>query len=166
MLTILAHDLCTVTGWALSAADGPSTSAAQSFKPGRFEGRDMRYLRSWSWLTEKTAAAVDGIGAVYFEEGHRNAGVDAAHDHDGFLAAPVPWGHPVLKRCAGGRHQVARHRQGNADKGAAVAAVRALGPYVHDDIEADALALLCWATEHKLNLSQTQVRGQYEDDTG
>ena len=48
--TILALDLGTQTGWALASRDGSITSGSQSFKPQRFEGGGMRYLRFKRWL--------------------------------------------------------------------------------------------------------------------
>ena len=63
MTTIFSLDLGTTTGWALRAADGRITSGSQSFKPGRFEGGGMRYLRFKRWLTEVKACS-DGIGEV------------------------------------------------------------------------------------------------------
>ena len=44
-MTILALDLGTQTGWALACRDGSLTSGSQSFKPQRFEGGGMRFLR-------------------------------------------------------------------------------------------------------------------------
>lgn len=145
--TVLALDLGTSTGWALRTADGRIASGVQSFKPGRFEGGGMRYLRFRRWLTE-TKAAADGIHEVHFEEVRRHAGVDAAHAYGAFMATLTAWcehhqipyqGVPVgtIKRHAAGR--------GNADKAAMVAAMRALGHNPGDDNEADALALLHWA---------------------
>jgi Holliday junction resolvasome RuvABC endonuclease subunit len=109
----------------------------------------MRYLRFRRWLTE-TKAAADGLGAVYFEEVRRHAGVDAAHVYGGLLATLTAWcerhqipysGVPVgtIKRHATGK--------GNSDKAAVIAAMKALGYQPTDDNEADALALLCWAIE-------------------
>ena len=43
--TILALDLGTTTGWALRDSDGSITSGAESFRPQRFEGGGMRFLR-------------------------------------------------------------------------------------------------------------------------
>lgn len=43
--SILALDLGTQTGWALRDRDGAVTSGSESFKPQRFEGGGMRYLR-------------------------------------------------------------------------------------------------------------------------
>jgi Holliday junction resolvasome RuvABC endonuclease subunit len=144
---ILALDLGTATGWALRTADGRVTSGTQSFKPSRYEGGGMRFLRFRRWLTE-TKAAADGIAEVYFEEVRRHAGVDAAHAYGGFLATLTAWcehhqipysGVPVgaIKKHATGK--------GNADKAAMVAAAQARGFTPADDNEADALALLEWA---------------------
>ena len=49
---ILALDLGTTTGWALRSHDGLITSGMVSFRPGRFDGGGMRYLRFTNWLTE------------------------------------------------------------------------------------------------------------------
>ncbi|MGX0905367.1 hypothetical protein ACSSV8_003962, partial [Roseovarius sp. MBR-79] len=48
---ILALDLGTTTGWALHGIDGLITSGTASFRPGRFDGGGMRYLRFTNWLT-------------------------------------------------------------------------------------------------------------------
>jgi hypothetical protein len=49
---ILALDLGTSTGWALRSAEGLITSGTASFRPGRYDGGGMRYLRFTNWLTE------------------------------------------------------------------------------------------------------------------
>jgi Holliday junction resolvasome RuvABC endonuclease subunit len=145
--TILALDLGTQTGWAVHARDGHITSGSESFRPQRFEGGGMRYLRFKRWLTE-IKQSVDGIDAVYFEEVRRHAGVDAAHAYGGFLAHLTAWcehhqipyqGVPVgtIKKHATGK--------GNAGKADMIAAMQAKGYPVSDDNEADALALLHWA---------------------
>lgn len=151
MMTILALDLGTTTGWALHAS-GHVVSGSQSFKPGRFEGGGMRYLRFKRWLTE-IKATTDGLGAVYFEEVRRHVGVDAAHAYGGFLATLTAWcehhqipysGVPVgtIKKHATGK--------GNAGKDEMVAAMRVLGHNPTDVNEADALALLAWSVERSL----------------
>ena len=48
--TVLALDLGTTTGWALRGIDGHITSGSERFKPQRFEGGGMRYLRFKRWL--------------------------------------------------------------------------------------------------------------------
>jgi len=50
--TILALDLGTTTGWAIRDFDGLITSGTVSFKPSRYDGGGMRYLRFTNWLTE------------------------------------------------------------------------------------------------------------------
>jgi hypothetical protein len=49
--TILALDLGTTTGWAIRSFDGLITSGTVSFKPGRYDGGGMRYLRFTNWLS-------------------------------------------------------------------------------------------------------------------
>jgi Holliday junction resolvasome RuvABC endonuclease subunit len=128
-------------------ADGAIASGTVEFKPGRFEGGGMAFLRFRAWLQEVERTA-GGIDAVYFEEVRSHRGVAAAHAYGGFLAHLTAWaeankipyaGVPVgtIKRHATG--------QGNANKEAVMAAVRALGFVPADDNEADALALLHWA---------------------
>jgi len=145
--TILALDLGTTCGWALSTRDGSITSGSESFKPQRFEGGGMRYLRFKRWLTEIKQVA-DGIDLVVLEEVRRHAGVDAAHAYGGFLATLTAWcehhqipyqGVPVgtIKKHATGK--------GNAGKAEMVAAMQARGHQPGCDNEADALALLHWA---------------------
>jgi Holliday junction resolvasome RuvABC endonuclease subunit len=147
--TFLALDLGTQTGWALSAIDQPITSGSESFKPQRFEGGGMRYLRFKRWLTE-IKQTVDTIDAVYFEEVRRHVGVDAAHAYGGFLATLTAWcehhqipyqGVPVgtIKKHATGK--------GNASKDEMIRAVIKRGFNPGDDNEADALALLHWALD-------------------
>ena len=147
MSAILALDLGTTTGWALRAADGLINSGTKGFRPSRFEGGGMRYLRFRQWLDELHQLA-GGVSVVHFEEVRRHAGVDAAHAYGGFLATLTAWcehraipygGVPVgsIKRSATGK--------GNADKAAMMAAMQALGHHPGDDNEADALALLYWA---------------------
>lgn len=149
-VSLLSLDLGTTTGWAVLHRDGTITSGSESFKPGRFEGGGMRFLRFKRWLTE-VKNSVDGLDAVYFEEVRRHAGVDAAHAYGGFMAHLTAWcehhqipyqGVPVgtIKRHVTGK--------GNADKAAMVAAVTALGYSPTDDNEADAIALLLWAVAH------------------
>ena len=148
--TILALDLGTTTGWALRDRTGRITSGSQSFKPRRFEGGGMRFLRFKGWLTELKAHA-DGIDALVFEEVRRHVSTDAAHAYGGFLATLTAWcehhgipyqGVPVgtIKKHVTGK--------GNASKDEMMAAMRARGYLPTDDNEADALALLHWAIQH------------------
>ena len=146
---VLTLDLGTQTGWALRGRDSSITSGSESFKPRRFEGGGMRYLRFKRWLTEIERSA-DGLDAVFFEEVRRHAGVDAAHAYGGFMGQLTAWcehhgvayqGVPVgtIKKHATGK--------GNAGKAEMIAAARLRGFSPFDDNEADALALLHWAIE-------------------
>lgn len=146
---ILALDLGTTTGWALRSHDGLITSGTVSFRPGRFDGGGMRYLRFTNWLTELDRLS-GPIAAIWFEEVRRHAGTDAAHVFGGLLATLTTWaelrgipysGVPVgtIKKHATGR--------GNAPKQDMIAAARSRGFSPADDNEADAIAILNWVIE-------------------
>jgi Holliday junction resolvasome RuvABC endonuclease subunit len=143
---ILALDLGTHTGWALGLGTGPIASGTVSFRPSRYDGGGMRYLRFHGWLDQLKSDVA--FGAVYFEEVRRHAGTDAAHVYGGLLATLTAWcerhsiayqGVPVgsIKRFATGK--------GNADKAAMIAAMQDRGFLPADDNEADALAILLWS---------------------
>lgn len=147
--SILALDLGSTTGWAVRTARCRILHGTAEFRPSRYDGGGMRYLRFGKWL-DQTLDVTGGIDAVYFEEVRRHAGTDAAHIYGGFLAALTSWceqrgiayqGVPVgtIKRYATGK--------GNADKAAMIAAVRERGFEAADDNEADAIAILLWALE-------------------
>ena len=143
--TILAVDLGTTTGWAIKNEFG-ITSGSMSFKPNRFEGGGMRYLRFQQWLNN-----LPHVSLVYFEEVRRHLGVDAAHAYGGFLSHLTSWcerlkipyqGIPVgtIKRFITGK--------GNASKLEMIKSMEALGHRPTDDNEADALALIHLAVEN------------------
>ena len=148
--SILALDLGTSMGWALRL--GTDThSGTVSFRPSRYDGGGMRYLRFRSWL-DQLASEHMLPEAVYFEEVRRHAATDAAHVFGGLLATLTAWceercipyqGVPVgtWKRHACGK--------GNASKDDVVAAIRERGFNPTDDNEADAIAILLWAIETK-----------------
>ena len=69
---MLALDLGTTTGWALHGIDGLITSGTVSFRPGRFDGGGMRYLRFTNWLTEIDRLS-GPVAAIWFEEVRRHA---------------------------------------------------------------------------------------------
>jgi hypothetical protein len=146
--TILALDLGQRTGWAVRSRDGAIASGVHEFRPGRFEGGGMIWLRFRAWLQEIGQTA-GGADIVVFEEVRRHLGASAAHAFGGYLAHLTAWaeannipyqGVPVgtIKRHVTGK--------GNADKAAVINAVRKLGFAPADHNEADALALLDWAT--------------------
>jgi hypothetical protein len=144
---ILALDLGTTTGWALQPSSGPATSGTAAFRPTRYDGGGMRFLRFRNWL-EQVRTYAGRIEAIYFEEVRAHAGTDAAHIYGGFLATLTAWceqqvipyqGVPVgvIKQFITGK--------GNAGKEAVKEAVRQRGFSPADDNEADAIAILLWA---------------------
>jgi Holliday junction resolvasome RuvABC endonuclease subunit len=128
---------------AILAPDGGTISGTFDFKPGRYEGGGMRYLRFRNKLDEiheRTTLAV-----VVFEEVRRHNGIDAAHVYGGLLGHLTAWceeqavpyqGVPVgtIKKHATGK--------GNANKEAMIEAARNAGFEPVDDNEADALHML------------------------
>lgn len=145
---ILALDLGTTTGWAIQTHSG-IVSGSQSFKPSRFDGSGMRFLKFRKWLTDCKASA-EQIDLVVFEEVRRHMGVDAAHAYGGFMAHLTAWcehhlipyqGIPVAtnKKSATGK--------GNAGKQDMIDAMIAKGYNPIDDNEADALSLLHYALD-------------------
>ena len=149
-MTFLCLDLGTTTGWA-HHHKGVTTSGSECFKPKRFEGGGMRYLRFAQWLEAVTAQKPDYI---FYEEVRRHNSTDASHVYGGLMATltafceaqNIPYmGVPVgaIKKHATGK--------GNAGKPAMIEAMRAKG-HTHltdtDDDEADALALMYLKMEH------------------
>jgi Holliday junction resolvasome RuvABC endonuclease subunit len=145
-MNILSLDLGTTTGFAV-LNHGNLTHGFISFKPQRFEGGGMRYLRFSKWL-EGILNLTGKIDIVYFEEVRRHLGVDAAHAYGGFLAHLSAWcetynlpyqGVPVgtIKKHLTGK--------GNASKTEMIEAVNQLGYHTKDDNEADAIALILYA---------------------
>ena len=153
-MRLLALDLGTTTGWATSqhiAATRSIQSGSQSFKPGRFEGGGMRFLKMQKWLTDMHMLA-GGFHWVCFEEVRNHAGVDAAHAYGGFLGCLTGWceaqsvpylGVPVgtIKKSWTGN--------GGAGKPLMIKIAQAKGFNPVDDNEADALALLHWMFDNE-----------------
>ena len=144
MRTILALDLGSKLGWAMQQ-HGAVASGTVQFKPGRFEGGGMMWVRFTAWI-----CSIPKPDAVYFEEVRRHAGTTAAHVYGGFLAHLTGWcehnGVPYASIPVG---TIKRHAtgKGNAGKPAMIAAMRAKGYRPADDNEADALAILHCALE-------------------
>lgn len=152
--SILALDLGTTTGWAALSPDNRIHSGTASFKPGRYEGGGMRYLRFKRWLTEKKAEMGD-IGGVYFEEVRMHRGVDAAHVYGGLMATLTAWceHHEIPYQGVHYSHiKKFLTGKGNVKKDAMIAGVKALGYAPKDDNEADAIALLLYQINRRAKL--------------
>ena len=116
--TILALDLGTTTGWALRSAGGRIISGTVSFRPSRYDGGGVRYLRFRGWL-DSIAARCRRHRCRPLRRSSSASGTDAAHVYGGLLATLTAWceqrgiayqGVPVgtIKRFIAGK--------GNADK--------------------------------------------------
>jgi len=147
-MNILALDLGTTTGWALSKRGAPVQGGSESFNPRRCGGYGQRWLAFRQWLTETARAAGGELHAVYYEDVKRHEGVLAAHAYGGFLAHLEAF--CAVNRIplhAVGVGEVKKHwtGRGNANKEAMIAAAREKGFRPVDDNHADALAILAYA---------------------
>jgi hypothetical protein len=147
-MRLLALDLGTTTGYAL--LDGQAIiSGSMSFKPQRFEGGGMRYLRFKRWLDDVNDPGFGKqngkITEIVFEEVRAHKGNAAAHAYGGFLASLTTWceerGMPYSAAPVGNIKKFATGK-GNSNKEAMIAAVTSWGYAPGDDNEADAIALL------------------------
>jgi len=147
----LALDLGAKTGWACNV-DGIIHSGVINFSPRRFDGGGIRFLRFRQWLTEWKASAGTPDVLVY-EEVRAHRGTDACQVYGGFLATLTAWcEHHQIPYEAVPVGTIKRHAtgKGNANKQVVVAAIRNRGFDPVDDNEADALALLGWAQDHRM----------------
>lgn len=141
----LALDLGTTTGFAWSSAAGALVSGTWDFKPKKYEGAGMRYLRFVQALDALHQRA--SIEIVWFEAVRRHLGTDAAHVYGGLMGHLESWcekngvpyeGVPVgtIKRSWTGN--------GAATKDMMIAKCVERGIEPDDDNEADAIALLAF----------------------
>lgn len=142
MAALLALDLGTTTGYCVGARAGALASGVANFKPGRYDGGGMRFVRFRRWLDELQETYP--IDRIAFEEVRRHAATDAAHVYGGLMATLTAWaedrkipyeGVPVgtIKRAFTGK--------GNANKDAMVAEAVRRGFAPLTDDEADAIAI-------------------------
>jgi len=150
--TILTLDLGSKTGWALRQTDGTITSGTVEFRPGRFEGGGMTFVRFKNWLNEVNRFA-GPIAGIWFEEVMSHVGTIAAQTYGSFHGHLTAWaeeqkipyrGVPVgtIKRHATGK--------GNAPKIKMIEAMRQKGHTPADDNAADALAIMYWALDEEV----------------
>ena len=148
--TILALDLGTTTGWALRGPTARSPAARCRFRPSRYDGGGMRYLRFRSWLDqladERRPDRRDPLRrSATAHRDRRGAHLwrSARHAHRvGRAARRSP-----TKARRSARSNVTSPARATPTKTAVIAAVRARGFSPADDNEADALAILLWAID-------------------
>lgn len=148
--TIMALDLGSKTGWAVRI-NGKVASGTVEFKPGRFEGGGMRYVRFSGWLNGIKKNVDPNI--IFFEEVRRHLATDAAHVYGGFLAHLTAWAEANKIPYQGvpvGTIKLHATGKGNAGKNAMIAAMVAKGYAPKDDNEADALAIMHWAMDEEV----------------
>lgn len=143
-MTILALDLGTTTGWAATMDDrGSVVSGTWCFKPLRFEGGGMRYVRFREKLNDFKYRPP--LQTIYFEEVRRHAGTTAAHVYGGFMAHLTAWceeNKVPYQSVPVGEIKKFWTGKGNASKDGMIEAARLRGFDPVDDNEADALAIL------------------------
>ena len=143
--TLLALDLGTATGWALSH-HGKIRSGMISFKDTPFDCKDSKYTRFRRWLDHQKAHFE--FEQIIYESVRRHAGTIAAQVYGGFMGTlqvfsdhhQIPYeGVSVgtIKKFATGH--------GHASKLDVMKAMVHKGHQPKDHNEADALALLYWA---------------------
>ena len=148
MSTVLSIDLGTKTGWALRNKDNQITSGTVNLLPKKSKVEGTRFANFRS-LLDKLLSIVGNIDAVYFERVYRHLGTSAAHVYGAFWGQLTGWCAYHKINCEGIAVQKIKFfitGKGNADKNAVIAAVKALGHAPTDDNEADAIALLHYAT--------------------
>jgi len=143
-MKILALDMATKTGWAISGS--PVVSGVQVFDVKRGESPGMRFLRFHAWLSEVVTLA-GGVKVIVFEQAHHRGGAATQAcvgmvTHALSFAAKhnietMPVHSKTLKKWATGK--------GNAKKEDMVKAACTFGYSPADDNEADALLLLEYA---------------------
>jgi len=152
-LPILALDLATSTGWALSDRNGVITSGVQTFDLKRGESAGMRFLRFRKWIKE--VMALGELGKQFNDRNPGLIGYEQAH-HRGGASTQLCVGMctDVLAEAAlYGLDHVAVHTaslkkfstgKGKASKEEMIAKAKEIYPQIEiiDDNHADALLLL------------------------
>jgi crossover junction endodeoxyribonuclease RuvC len=140
-MKIACFDLGSMTGYAFMS-DKHIISGVWNFRPQRFEGGGMRFLRFRQKLNEAHGAAK--FTEVYFEEVRRHLGTDAAHVYGGLLGQLTAWCEENNIPYAGIPVQTIKKSwtgKGNAKKALMIAEANARGFATEDENEADALAI-------------------------
>jgi Holliday junction resolvasome RuvABC endonuclease subunit len=142
-MSLLALDLGTNMGYAINS-NGVTMSGSVNFKPGKFDGGGIRFLKFRRWLDQIHAASP--ITEVCYEAVRAHTAIDAAHIYGALMGVLQVWCEEynvpysgvavsTIKKFAAGK--------GNASKDEVIAAVKRLWGFdPKSSDEADAIALL------------------------
>lgn len=146
-MNILALDLGSQMGWAITKRDGSIHSGTEAFQTVKHGGHGARFLAFMAFLNQLRMTHGD-MHAVYFEDVKNHSGVLAAHSYGGLLAILQVWckvNNVHMTPFGVGKIKQTWAGKGNADKQKMIAAARQRGFAPKDDNEADALAILSLA---------------------
>mgnify|MGYP000895631597 CR=1 FL=1 len=142
-MSVLALDLGTSTGFALSVGEGALVFGTLDLRPKKYEGGGHRLLKLRAKLDEWHA--IKALAHVYFEAVRRHIGTDAAHIYGGLMGEVESWCEAHGVPYAGvpvGTIKKGWVGKGNANKADMIAEAENRGFEVDNDNEADALALM------------------------
>lgn len=161
---ILALDLGTTCGYALTFSQGGFTSGFENFKPKNHESHGKRYLNFKTFL-ESTIITNDWC--VFYEMVHSHAGTDAAHMFGGYMATLQSFCEEreiSYQGVAVGTIKKGITGKGTASKDEVKEAVsRIIGTKKDNDNEADAIAVLNIALKITQNMTLEEYMKQYEN---
>src|SRR5262245_37629262 len=164
-VNVLALDLGTRTGWALSVT-GRIESGVQVFDVRRGESPGMRYIRFRRWLSDVLCTPESGVDMIVYEAPHHRGG-HATEVSVGFATR-------VLEACAAESlehasvHSATLKKwvtgRGNADKASMIDAALVKGwvrgALRYDDNEVDALCLLHYALAELVPAERERIARQ------
>lgn len=142
-MSILALDLGTKTGWAVSTAHSGIISGTHKNRTSAKDHKGVVWNRFYYFLDAMNDR--HQISLIVYEDVMNHAGVLAAHAYGGYLAILEKFAADKLITIEGvGVGTIKKHAtgRGNAKKEEMIAAMTAKGYNPSDDNEADALALL------------------------
>jgi len=143
---ILAIDAASLTGYAVSGG----SSGVKDIAPAKNQHAGARYQKLWRLLSHLLAESVD-ISMVVYEE--------PIPHHLGMTAAEYAWGYVSIIKLWCAEHKIACRGvhisewkkyitgKGNAEKSDVIAAMKQAGFNPIDHNHADALGIMCFATQ-------------------
>lgn len=146
-MNILAIDLGSQLGWAITNRAGDIQGGSEAFQTAKHGGHGGRFLAFMAFLNELRNRHGE-IHVVYFEDVKNHSGVLAAHSYGGLLAILQVWCKVNnVHMTPFGVGKIKQHwtGKGNSDKAKMIAAAQQRGFDPKDDNHADALAILSLA---------------------